>query len=124
MINPLEEKILRYLIENHKEGKYTGIRFEDESLADICMAVKSLSRKGLVKEYCTTLSASALLTPDGRYYFEMKENNKTKNNNEGFYQVLIITNKNEKVTEVDINDSNEVFERILIPYTEMLLCMD
>ena len=63
MINPIEEKILRYLIENHKEGKYTGIRFEDESLADICMAVKSLSRKGLVKEYCTTLSASALFPP-------------------------------------------------------------
>lgn len=34
------------------------------------MAIQSLSRKGLVNELCTTVSVSALLTLEGRYYFE------------------------------------------------------
>ena len=40
MLNPLEEKILRYLIEHKNEGEFVSIKLPDESLADVCMATK------------------------------------------------------------------------------------
>lgn len=65
MLNPLEEKILRYLIDHNNEGEFIGLKFSDENLADVCMAVKTLARKGYVIDACTLVSASARLTPDG-----------------------------------------------------------
>lgn len=102
MLNPLEEKILRYLIEHKNEGEFVSIKLPDERLADVCMATKSLARKGYVKDACTLLSASACLTPDGKYYFNMEEKRNSKAKK--FYQVLIVTSKGEKVVETDITD--------------------
>ena len=116
MLNPLEEKILRYLIEHKNEGEFVSIKLPDERLADVCMATKSLARKGYVKDACTLLSASACLTPDGKYYFNMEEKRNSKAKK--FYQVLIVTSKGEKVVETDITDIDELFNRILIPYVQ------
>lgn len=73
MLNPLEKKILQYLIDNQDEREFISIIINDERNGDIRMAVKSLERKGYVKSACTLNSVSANLTPDGRYYFEQEE---------------------------------------------------
>lgn len=115
MLNPLEKKILRYLIEHRDEGEFVAIKLLDERLVDVCSATKSLERKGYVKAACTLLSAAARLTPDGKYYFDMEEKSTEAST---FYHVLIVTNKGEKVIETDITDIDEVFNRILIPYLQ------
>ena len=115
MLNPLEKKILRYLIEHRDEGEFVAIKLPDESLVDVCSATKSLERKGYVKAVCTLLSAAARLTPDGKYYFDMEEKSTEAST---FYHVLIVTNKGEKVIETDITDIDEVFNRIMIPYLQ------
>lgn len=76
MLNPLEKKVLHYLLARKDEGEFISIKFLDENLADICMVVQSLEQKGYVKSACTLNSASAKLTPDGRYYFEQEERQK------------------------------------------------
>lgn len=115
MLNPLEKKILSYLIEHRNESEFVAIKLPDESLADVCMATKSLARKGYVKDACTLLSASARLTPDGKYYFDMEKKSAEVKN---FYHVLVVTNKGEKVVETDITDIDEIYSRILIPYLQ------
>lgn len=115
MLNPLEEKILSYLIEHKDDGEYTGIVFPDEQLADVCVAVKGLEKKGYVKSACTLISASARLTPDGRYYFETRGKQKS-NVTEKFYHLLVVTEKNEKIVKTDVVDISDVIELVVIPY--------
>lgn len=91
-----------------------GLKFSDENLADVCMAVKTLARKGYVIDACTLVSASARLTPDGKFYFKSNEKNCVYK--PSFYQVLIVTNKKEKIVEVDLTDIDDILNRIIIPY--------
>ena len=72
MLNSLEERILKYLIQiNSDQG--VSIIFEDVPVSDAIQAVKSLARKGFVMDACTMLNASAILKQEGKYYFEQKE---------------------------------------------------
>ena len=114
MLNPLEEKILSYLIEHKDDGEYTGIVFPDEKLADVCVAVKDL-KKDDDKVCLYLISASARLTPDGRYYFETRGKQKS-NVTEKFYHLLVVTEKNEKIVKTDVVDISDVIELVVIPY--------
>lgn len=116
MLNPLEEKILSYLIEHKDEGEFIGVSFPDEKFSDVHDAIKELAAKGYVKPALTLISASARLTPDGKYYFEMK--NKQRMNTMGrYYQLLIVTDK-EKIVKADVLDISEIIETIVIPYLQ------
>lgn len=117
MLNHLEEKILSYLIEHKDDGEYTGIVFPDEKLADVCVAVKELEKKGYVKSACTLISASARLTPDGRYYFETSRGQKS-NITKKFYHILVVTVKDKKIVKTDIVDISDVIEQVVIPYLQ------
>lgn len=116
MLNPLEEKILSYLIEHKDEGEFIGVSFPDEKFSDVHDAIKGLAAKGYVKPALTLISASARLTPDGKYYFEIK--NKQRMNAMGrYYQLLIATDK-EKIVKADVLDISEIIETIVIPYLQ------
>ena len=56
------------------------------------------------------------LISDNDYFGEQDENIELLNATSEFYQILIVTKKKKKITEVDITDINYIYNSIVIPY--------
>ena len=76
MLNPIEERILKKLVESDDPQHGVSLHFDDIDSGYVYGAVNSLARKGLVKNSSDLSSASAFITTEGRYYFEMEEREK------------------------------------------------
>lgn len=68
MLNPLEERILQYIISQNNNTS-VSIKFDDISNEDTIEAIKSLADKGLVRNCSSLTGASAMILQSGKYYF-------------------------------------------------------
>lgn len=74
MLNPLEERILQYVISQNTNTS-VSVKFADISNEDTIEAIKSLANKGLVRNCSSLTGASAIVLQSGKYYFEQQEKN-------------------------------------------------
>lgn len=72
MLNPLEERILQYIISQNTNTS-VSVKFADISDEDTIEAIKSLADKGLVRNCSSLTGASAMILQSGKYYFEQQE---------------------------------------------------
>jgi len=75
MLNVLEEKVLKYLIDQNIDSVVDVSQIGD-TLQESCEAVMSLEKKGLVLCCNTLSSAAAILKQEGKYYFATEKKQK------------------------------------------------
>ena len=74
MLTKIEERILKYLVENYPEQEIP--KFKDVDLQEVYDALDSLERKRYIVNLSSLSTPSARLTNDGKFYFEILEKNK------------------------------------------------